>query len=121
MNFRNGLLIAALGLGLPGLAHAGQDVAAKPVPPREASQLVKGRIEVDAQGAVSGFTLEDRKLLPAPALAYLDRSIPLWRFKPVLKNGQAVAARSDMSLRLVLAPAGDKQYALGVRGVAPPA
>jgi hypothetical protein len=93
--------------------------SAKTTPaPSEASQLVTGYIEVDPTGAVASFTLDERDLLPDQALAFLDRSIPQWRFKPVLRDGQPVAARSDMSLRLVLAPTGDGQYALGVRGVA---
>lgn len=77
-----------------------------------------GQIEVDAQGAVAGFTLDDREALPERARDFLDRSIPQWRFKPMLEDGQPVAARSDKSQRLVLAPAGNGQYALGVRGVA---
>lgn len=101
-----------LGLALAGLAHAGD-------PPRrlEASRLVTGTIDVDAQGAVSGFVVNKRGKLPESVLAYLDSTIPRWRFEPVLVDGKPVAVHGDMSVRLVLRPLEAGQYALSIGGL----
>ena len=82
MTLRNRVFTAILGLALAGLAQA----ADAPATPREASQLVTGAIDVDARGAVVGFTLDHRGKLPPEVIAHLDQDVPRWRFEPVLDH-----------------------------------
>ena len=113
MQLRQWMFVVALALGLSGLAHAFGTLGVR----QEASQLVTGTIEINAAGAVTGFTVNERERLSANVAAYLDNTVPTWRFEPVLVDGKPVAARSDMSMRLVLKPAEGNNYALSVRGI----
>ncbi|QSX79327.1 energy transducer TonB [Lysobacter solisilvae] len=104
------MIAGILALGLSTGAHA----AARPR--AEGSMLVQGTIEVDTQGAVTRFSLDHRDALPADVVKMLDGTIPLWRFEPVRVDGQPVAARSDMNVRVVLKPLEKGKYSLGVNG-----
>ncbi len=67
----------------------------------EASMLVRGHIVVTPTGTVSSYTIDEAAGLPAPVMQSITRSVPRFRFEPVRKNGQPVAAHASMSLRLV--------------------
>lgn len=67
----------------------------------EASMLLKGTIDIDAQGQVVEYHLEQTEALTPAVLGIIDRRVRAWRFEPVLVDGKAVRARSPMQLRLV--------------------
>jgi hypothetical protein len=114
MNLRAWMLALTLCFGIVGLADAG-----KPKTRLEASQLVTGEIRIDAQGVVSGYTFDKADKLAEGVRTYLDSVVPKLRFEPVLRDGQPVAARSNMSLRLVLRHReGDAEhYEMTVKGM----
>jgi len=74
----------------------------------EASMLVKGTIEVDAQGQVAHYTLANEASLPPPLLAIVDRRIRAWRFQPLLLDGYPARVNSPMQVRLVTKRDGEK-------------
>lgn len=76
----------------------------------EASMVVTGHVDVEADGTVSAHGIDGRDGYPDYVLAMVDNAAPTWRFEPVLVNGEPVAARAKMSLRLVARPVGDGGY-----------
>lgn len=67
----------------------------------EASMLVTGTIEVDAEGKVAGFELDHRDRIPAHARQLVEQAVPAWRFEPTRVDGKAAWVRTPMHLRLV--------------------
>lgn len=99
------VLVLAL-LGGAGAAHAGttREEVRKQV---EASMLVQGTVDIDAQGHVTTYRIEQADALAKVVLDVVDRQVRGWRFEPVIVGGQAVPARAPMQLRLVSKPEGD--------------
>ena len=83
----------------------------------EVSMLLTGAIDIERDGSVSGYVLDDREKLPDYVVAILDRQVPAWRFEPTLHDGQAVPVRSPMSLRVVGSPVGGDSFQLSITGV----
>ena len=84
---------------LAGVAQAGSEAEVRRQ--IEASMLVAGTLSVDATGTVTAHTLDKRGKLPAPVVELLDRTLPAFRFKPVMHDGQPTAAVARMSLKVV--------------------
>ncbi|MDI9238327.1 protein tonB [Lysobacter sp. LF1] len=74
----------------------------------EASMLVNGTIDIDAQGQVTDYQLAEQASLPPALLAVVDRHVRGWRFDPMRVDGNAVRARSPMHVRLVMKRDGDR-------------
>ncbi|MDF3980567.1 energy transducer TonB [Luteibacter sp. PPL201] len=90
--------------GSVALAMAGLAMAAGPGAARkraEASMVITGDIAVAPDGHVTGYTLDKQEKIPEGIATLIGRSAPRWRFRPVERDGQAVAARAHMSLRIV--------------------
>lgn len=105
-------------LGVVALLGAGGALAARPGDIQkqvEASMLVTGTIGITPEGAVLGYTLDHPEKLPPVVSDAVASNVPRWTFKPVLKDGKPVAAKTSMSLRLVAHPVGDGKYAIGVQ------
>ncbi|GAB3382407.1 energy transducer TonB [Lysobacter fragariae] len=83
----------------------------------EASMLVTGMIEVDEQGKVSSYALDQQDKLPAGVVDLLGKSVPGWVFAPVLVDGNPVKAKTDMSIRVVVHKREDGNYEVEQRGV----
>jgi hypothetical protein len=81
----------------------------------EASMLVGGQIEVDAQGRVTGYELEHRDKLPDVVQKFVDGSIAGWQFEPTLFDGRPVAIRNRMGLLLVAVPMEDGDFRIELR------
>lgn len=96
---RKGLMVLMACL-LAGLAHAGTDAVTRRQ--IESSMLVLGTLSVDATGAVTSYTLDQRDKLPPPVVTLLDRTLPQFRFRPVEHDGKAQAVQAKMSLRMVV-------------------
>lgn len=73
---------------------------------------VSGTIDVAKDGAVSGYTLDD-KVKPAIRAA-IDKNVRAWHFEPITVDGQAVAATTQMNLQLLALPLENGDYGLRV-------
>ena len=84
----------------------------------EASMLVTGHIEVDQDGRVQRFELDQRARLPQPVDQLLGEAVPRWQFEPALVDGQPAAVRARMRIRVAATRAPDDpgSYVLRVAG-----
>lgn len=106
---RTGIIILTL-LAATAITPA---LATKPPAPM-ASMLVTGSISVSAKGWVTHYQLDQADKLPQAVVGMLNTAIPDWRFKPVMRDGKAVPARSRMSLRVLATPVGNQHYRLSL-------
>ena len=81
----------------------------------EASMLVTGRIQVDTNGKVSGYSLDHKDKLPPAVVGMVDKAVPNWEFKPVLIDGKARNVSTDMSIRLVAKKVDADNYSVAIR------
>lgn len=94
------MLCASIAMAAPGRADVRTQV--------EVSMLVKGTIDIDAQGQVADYQLAEQATLPPALLAVVDRHVRAWRFEPMRVDGNATGARSPMQVRLVMKRDGDR-------------
>lgn len=83
----------------------------------EASMLVEGEIDVDAQGGVERYTLSQREKLPPDVVDLIDAHIATWRFEPMHVDGRPVAIRNKMGLLLVAVPSGEGLVRIEMRNL----
>lgn len=108
-----GKWIAAIAAGLlAGAAFAGPAAARTQV---ESSLLVKGTIDIGADGRVLAHTLERPDGLAAGIVAMIGRAVTGWRFEPVELQPGTSRARAAMSLRLVATTLDDGHYQVQLR------
>lgn len=81
----------------------------------EASMLVTGSIQVDGEGKVAGFSLDQKEKIPVGVVNMLDKALPTWRFEPVLVAGRPADVTTDMSVRLVAKKLDDGDYSVSIR------
>lgn len=81
----------------------------------EATMLVTGTIDIDAQGGVTSYSIKQAASLPKAMLDVVDRRVRQWRFEPVMVDGKPTPARSPMQLRLVTKQEGEN-YVLRFSG-----
>lgn len=112
---RHWALLVLLALALAGAATARAPEAVRRQV--EASMLLTGSVDIEADGSVGGYAIDHDDKLPDYVRACLAREVPGWKFAPVLADGHAVRARSRMSLRMVATPAGDGNFKVAVGGV----
>lgn len=80
----------------------------------ESSRLVKGTIDIAADGRVVDYALQGREALPEGVRELIAGAVPHWRFEPIeLPDG---TVRASMSLRLVAKKLADGGYLLAIRG-----
>jgi len=82
----------------------------------QASMLLTGTIVVAPDGSVSSYVIDKAEKLPPAVTGLIAESIPKWKFEPTLLGGKPVAAKANMSLRLVAKPMGDDKYSVGISG-----
>lgn len=85
----------------------------------EASMVVTGSIVVAPDGSVHGYTLDKRDKLPSAVVGIIERTIPIWKFQPVLmleSHDRLELAKASMSLRIVASPSPNGSYAVSVNG-----
>lgn len=84
----------------------------------EATMVVTGHVDIEGDGRVSGHHLDNRARLPAYVIDLIDRAARGWRFEPLLEDGEPIAARAPMGLRLVARPIadsdGDGDFQVGI-------
>ncbi|WP_201313825.1 energy transducer TonB [Dyella sp. EPa41] len=74
--------------------------------------VVTGAVEVNPDGRVHAYTIDQQDKVPADVMAVIGKDIPRWDFK---SPGGVVKA--TMSLLIVNKPIGDGKYAIAVSGV----
>lgn len=67
----------------------------------EARMLVTGTVDIEADGSVSAFTLDDLDRIPDAVVDLVERAAALWRFEPIFNEGTPVPARARMNLKLL--------------------
>ena len=105
------MLLASFLLAGAGVVQA-SDV---PASEAEASLAVRGTIQVDEQGAVTGHEIRDASSHTPAIIDLVAQLVPGLRFEPVLRDGQPVAAQADMNLVLVARKRADGGMAVALR------
>ena len=82
----------------------------------ESSLLVKGTIDIKADGTVADYTLEQQAALPEGIVGMIGKAVPQWRFEPIAFAPGITRARADMSLRIVAKKLDEQNYSLQIRG-----
>lgn len=117
MNIRRGIAVIAMALALASASvvtfGADLDAVRKQV---EASMLVSGKIHVDSDGTVSGFSLYREEKLPVGVVNMVSKAVPTWKFEPMVINGKAVNVSTRMNIRVVATQIGSDSYNIGIRG-----
>lgn len=83
----------------------------------EASMLVTGTIDVDAEGEVGGYVLDQVEKLPRGVAEFIDTNIAQWKFEPASVNGRSMEPRNRMSLRVVAKKLEDGNYLIRLHAV----
>lgn len=81
-----------------------------------ASMLVTGTVTISKKGVVAGYRLDHQDKLPKVVVRLLSRYVPRFRFKPVMRDGKAVAGIASMTLLLVAKPMEKNKYRISVAG-----
>ena len=115
MNFPRFLLLGVLlGASAPSFAGLSSAQLEKVV----SSLSLSGTIEVDPQGHVVAYAINDAAAYDQAVIDLLGRDIPRWTFKPVVLDGVARQARFDMYLRLEAKPLDGERYAVEIASAA---
>src|SRR3546814_16592942 len=78
--------------------------------------LLTGTIDIEHDGSVSGYALDQPEKVPDYVASLLDRRVAAWHFEPTVHDGRAVAVRSPMSVRMVARPVGEDGFAVSISG-----
>lgn len=117
MNLRNRIAVlvtaAALLASTSAAAFAGGPGAVRKQV--EASMLVTGKIQIDSDGSVSGFSLDQKEKLPVGVVDLVSKAVPAWRFEPTLVDGKAANVSTGMNIRVVAKQAGEDSYTVEIR------
>ncbi|HRN61830.1 MAG TPA: protein tonB [Luteimonas sp.] len=97
---------------LAGVVHAAGPRAVREQ--AEMSMLVTGMVLIDPEGRVTGWQIDQREKLPDYAANLVERSAPMWKFEPVLIDGQPRAMKARMSLRLVAEKQSDGDFRIAI-------
>ena len=76
----------------------------------EMSMLVSGVIDMRADGSVEHYSLDHPEKLSPAVTQMIGTEVLQWRFEPVLVDGKPVAARTNMSLRIVAKPVDEQNF-----------
>lgn len=105
-------LLFVLSLAAGAAQAAGVAAARKQV---EASMLVTGRVTITLDGAVGGWTIDEREKLPEEVANLVDAAVPGWRFEPILLEGRPAHGSARMSLLLVANRIDDDRFQVSIR------
>ena len=76
----------------------------------EASMRVTGVIEVEEDGSVGKFEIDNVDKLPIGVVEFVRNNISEWAFTPMLVDGKPTGVRNKVSMRLVAKKMEDGQY-----------
>lgn len=97
------VLVLALALGAVGVTHIPHTQAQTARAVREqaeASMVLTGNIDIGTAGQVEAFRLDHREKVNPAIAGFLEDAVREWRFEQVIRDGQAVPARTPVSIRL---------------------
>lgn len=83
----------------------------------EASMLLTGRIDVAADGSVTGYSIDRHEEVPPEVLAHIERNVPRWQVHPATRDGVPVASSSRFSMRLVARRGDARDFTFNIAGV----
>ena len=98
--------------GAVGTAHAA--TASQVQKTAEAGMLVTGTVEVNPDGSLHGYTLDNPEKLPPVVVDVVNKTVHAWEFK--LSGPITEVLKTKMSLRVVAKPLGDGQFSVAVQG-----
>jgi hypothetical protein len=81
----------------------------------ESTMLVTGVIDVEPDGHVSTYSLDQVDKLPPGIVQLVEGVVPAWTFEPVLVDGHSIRAQARMTLRIVAKKLEDQSYSIGIR------
>ncbi len=80
----------------------------------QASLLVTGFVEIEPDGTVKDYVIDQPDKLPPVVTDVISKNVPTWKFEPVIVNGTAREAKSKMSLRIVAKQVDDKHDSVSI-------
>lgn len=83
----------------------------------ERSMVVTGTLEVNRDGSVHGYMLNQQEKLLPEVVEVIGRTVPTWKFEPIVLDSNLTTAKTTMSIRVVADKLDGDRYALSVRGV----
>lgn len=102
------LAVMLLLVSSSGVAWAGGDADHG-----EASMNLTGTVDIDASGAVTGYTIDHRRDVDRAVIHMVDAAVPKWRFEP-LPSGAAAPA-TPVQLLIVAKQISGNQYAMRIQ------
>jgi hypothetical protein len=81
----------------------------------EASVLVTGTIDIEVDGSVVRHALDRPEKLDANVIGLIDRTLPTWRFEPIVQDGKAHQATAKMSLLIVADKLDNDRFTVRIR------
>lgn len=81
----------------------------------EASLLVKGTVQLNADGSVHDYVLDHQEKIPSAALDLIQRNVPSWKFQ--FSATPTSLVKESMSLRIVAKATDEKNMKLSISGV----
>lgn len=94
------LALAVGGVGMSMVPDAASQSRREVRQQAEASMVLTGQIDIGTDGQVEAFQIDKRGQVNDAIARFVEGAVQAWRFQPVLVDGQAVKARSPVSLRL---------------------
>lgn len=82
----------------------------------ETSAVVEGTIVLAKDGTVQLATVDKPEKYGQPIADLVRKAAMMWRFVPVVRDGQAVVAKSSMHVRVILTPTQDGNYSARIKG-----
>lgn len=81
----------------------------------EASMLVTGTVDIEHDGAVASYAIDQEDKLPSQVTSLVHGFVPQMRFEPVLNEQLPGPARAKMTLLMVAVPDGQDQMRIAIR------
>jgi hypothetical protein len=94
------LALAVGGAGICLLADASAQTRREVLQQAEASMVLTGQIDIDADGRVEAFQMDRRDQVNDMIVRFVEETVQTWRFEPGRVDGRAVKARTPVSIRL---------------------
>ena len=80
----------------------------------ETSMLVTGTIDIEHDGSVQRYQLDQAEKLPPSVTRLLAKAVPALSFEPVRVDGRIVRARSKMGVRVIAKQLDDGNYSIRI-------
>jgi hypothetical protein len=98
------------------LAVGAVAVQASTVRDLESSAVVNGTIVLAKDGSVQAAVIDDAAKIGQPVADMVHKVALQWRFQPVLRNGEPVATKANMHVRVILKKTPEGNYTARIKG-----